>query len=429
MPTGGLPSRPPSYDKKVALVLQGGGALGSYQAGVYEVVASSDYVPDWVAGISIGAINAAIIAGNAPRDQVARLKSFWEEITSPTAWWPAGLDGPLAQAQRKASAGLALLCGQPGFFAPRAPSDWWSLASPTSYYDTSALKSTLERLVDFDRINDLKDTRLSVGAVNVRTGRLVYFDSATIAIHPEHVMASAALPPGFPSIEIDGERYWDGGLVSNTPLQYVLDYYPRRSRLCFQVDLFQAYGEPPTNLDEVAEREQEIRYSSRTRMGTEAFRERHDVRHAINELFNLLPEQLKSTSQAKRLYNLGCVTTMDIVQLIYRPFEPLGASKDYEFSRSTMLERWHHGARDALTTLQASPWMVPAPSDVGVRTFDVIHDLLLKSLADKGRSRFAGPSASDRASAGLTQSHLLRAPAAAEADPLEAGLGRGHLVR
>jgi NTE family protein len=406
MISGGLPPRPPSYDKKVALVLQGGGALGSYQAGVYEVIASSEYVPDWVAGISIGAINAAIIAGNAPPDRVAQLKRFWEEITRPTAWWPM-LEGLLAGAQRKASAGLALLCGQPGFFTPRTPSDWWSLVTPTSYYDTSALKSTLKRLVDFDRINSVKDMRLSVGAVNVRTGRLVYFDSETMAILPEHVMASAALPPGFPSIEIDGERYWDGGLVSNTPLQYVLDYYPRRSRLCFQVDLFQAYGEPPTNLDEVAEREKEIRYSSRTRVGTEAFRERHEVRHAINDLFELLPEELKSAPQARRLYSFGCVTTMDIVQLIYRPFAPLGASKDYEFSRSTMLERWRQGALDALTTLRASPWTAPVPPKVGVRTFDVIHDMLVQAITDKGCPRSTRPDATERASVDPMRSQLL----------------------
>ncbi len=413
MPDGAIPPRPSSYDKRVALVLQGGGALGSYQAGVYEAIASSDYVPDWVAGISIGAINAAIIAGNAPEHRVARLRSFWEGITSPTAWWPAGLDGPAAGVQRKASTAFALLFGQPGFFAPRAPAGWWPAAQTTSYYDTSALRSTLERLVDFDRINRIKDTRLSVGAVNVRTGRLVYFDSAEIVIRPEHVMASAALPPGFPSVEIDGERYWDGGLVSNTPLQYVLDYYPRYSRLCFQVDLFHAYGELPGNLDEVAEREQEIRYSSRTRVSTESFRQRHEVRHAINELFKLLPEELKRTPQGKRLYGFGCITTMDIVQLIYRPFEPLGAAKDYEFGRATMIERWQRGAADALTTLRASPWTAPTPSEVGVRTFDVIHDILV------------GRYPADRTHADLVRACLLQAPQAvrvlAQADGTKPG--------
>ena len=213
------PARPASYDKKVALVLQGGGALGSYQAGVYEALASSEYLPDWVAGISIGAINAAIIAGNAPENRVARLRSFWEEITAPTAWWPSGLNGPLAVCQQKASALSALMFGQPGFFAPCALQDWFLPEKPTSYYSTNALKGTLERLVDFDRINNPREMRFSVGAVNVRTGRFAYFDSEEITIRPEHVMASGALPPGFPPIEIDGEHCWDGGLVSNTPLQ------------------------------------------------------------------------------------------------------------------------------------------------------------------------------------------------------------------
>ena len=220
-----LPPRPPSYAKKVGLVLQGGGALGSYQAGVYEALASSEYLPDWVAGISIGAINAAIIAGNAPEKRVSQLRRFWEDITAPTAWWPAGLSGTLATWQRIAGGMTAMMFGQPGFFAPRALREWFSQNAPTSYYSTAALKETLERLVDFDRINNAKDMRISVGAVNVRTGRFAYFDSAKIAIRPEHVMASGSLPPGFPPIEIDGEYYWDGGLVSNTPLQYVLDFY------------------------------------------------------------------------------------------------------------------------------------------------------------------------------------------------------------
>jgi NTE family protein len=235
----------------------------------------------------------------------------------------------------------------------------------------------LERLVDFDRINNAKEMRFSVGTVNVRTGRFAYFDSEEISIRPEHVMASGALPPGFPPVEVDGEHYWDGGLVSNTPLQYVLDYYPRRSRLCFQVDLFQGYGQLPKNLDEVNEREKDIRYSSRTRVNTDSFRERHEVRHAINELHELLPKEIASTEQAKRLYALGCVTEMDIVQLIYRPFEPQGASKDYEFSRSTMNARWEQGMVDGAATLRAAPWIAPKPREVGVRVFDVMHEVLV----------------------------------------------------
>jgi NTE family protein len=305
------PARPASYDKKVGLVLQGGGALGSYQAGVYEALASSQYLPDWVAGISIGAINAAIIAGNAPEHRVQRLRSFWEEITAPTKLWPSAPDGPLAAWQHGASALAALMFGQPGFFTPRPPHDWFSFDPFVSYYKTSALKGTLERLVDFDRINDARDMRLSVGAVNVLTGHFAYFDSEKITIRPEHVMASGALPPGFPPIEIDGEQYWDGGLFSNTPLQYLVDYSPRRSRLIFQIDVFPAHGRLPTNLDEVNERDKDIRYSSRTRLTTDTLREKHDVRHAINELHKLLPPDLAKTEQAERLYEYGCVTEMD----------------------------------------------------------------------------------------------------------------------
>jgi NTE family protein len=360
------PVRPASYDKKIGLVLQGGGALGSYQAGVYEALASSEYLPDWVAGISIGAINAAIIAGNTPEDRLAGLRTFWEGITAHIG--PSlSLRGPLAAWEQRASALSSLLFGRSGFFAPR----WFSLGTPVSYYDTATLKRTLERLVDFERINNGGGTRLSVGAVNLRTGDFVYFDSAHITIRPEHIMASAALPPWCPPVEIDGEHYWDGGLFSNTPLGYVLDYSPRRSRLTFQVDVFPSRGRLPANLDEVAEREKDIRFSSRTRICSNNFRDRHDVRHAINELHKLLPPEIKGTDQAKRLYELGCVTEMDIVQLIYDPAEPHGASKHYDFSRPSMEQRWRRGMSDAHTVLAASPWLAPMPEELGVRVFDL----------------------------------------------------------
>jgi NTE family protein len=372
------PARPASYDKKIGLVLQGGGALGSYQAGVYEALATSEYLPDWVAGISIGAINAAIIAGNASNKRVDHLRAFWDEITAPTELWPTPPDGPMAAWRQNASALASILFGQPGFFAPRGPQDYFSSGKLVSFYDTGALRRTLERLVDFDRINDRRNTRLSVGAVNVRTGYFAYFDSERTKIRPEHVMASAALPPGFPAIEIDGELYWDGGLFSNTPLQYMVDYYPRRSRLVFQVDVFQAHGFVPSNLDQVNEREKDIRFSSRTRMVTEALRERHNVRHTINELHKLLPPEIAETPEAKRLYEHGCVTEMDIATLVYRPAKPQGAAKDFEFSRSTMLARWEDGLNDARETLAASPWLAPIAPDVGVRVFDVMHEKLRK---------------------------------------------------
>lgn len=389
MSTLAAPPRPASYDKKIALVLQGGGALGSYQAGVYEALSTSEYPPDWVAGISIGAVNAAIIAGNPPERRVARLRQFWEGITAPPAWWPAWLDDTPGAGwgdHRQAATAAALLFGQPGFFTPRLPIEWLFGPAPTSLYDTAALKGTLESLVDFDRIN-AREVRFSVGAVNVRTGDFAYFDNAEIAIRPEHVMASSALPPGFPAVEIDGEHYWDGGLVSNTPLQYVLNYVPRRSRLVFQVDLFPARGPLPATLIDAYEREKDIRYSSRTRVVTDTLRQVHDVRHNINALWDRLPEALRATPEAQFLYAFGCVTTMDIVGLIDRPREVQGHAKDYEFSRRTMEARWARGRADAETTLRASPWLAPMPPELGARTFDVLTAARKAATAGSACSR------------------------------------------
>ncbi|MCI4677771.1 DUF3734 domain-containing protein [Rhodoblastus acidophilus] len=366
---GASPSKPASYDKKVALVLQGGGALGSYQAGVYEALSATDYLPDWVAGISIGAINAAIIAGNAPEHRVARLRQFWTEVTRPV-FCPA-LPAPLGINENLAPA-KALMFGQNGFFTPRPPLSFW-LGEAPSFYDTSALRSTLERLVDFDRING-GETRLSVGSVNVATGNFAYFDSAEMSIGPEHVMASGALPPGFPAVAVGDDFYWDGGLVSNTPLRYVVEYYPRRSRLIFQVDLFPARGPVPENLAEVAEREKDIRFSSRTRAVTDLIRREHDLRHNINELWENLPPELRALPCAKTLYEFSCVTRMDIVNLIYRPAESQGPTKDFDFGREAMAARWRAGLDDACATLTKAPWMEPMDPQEGARTFDALRD-------------------------------------------------------
>lgn len=345
--------------------------LGSYQAGVYEALSTSEYPPDWVAGISNGTINASSIAGNAPDQRVERLRMFWAGITASHPLWPAmpmdAFGGGLGLNSLH-----ALIVGQPGFFAPRPPTDWLFGRGPISFYDTSALKATLKRLVDFDRIN-AREMRFSVGAVNVRTGNFAYFDSAVIQIRPEHVMASGTLPPWFPPVEIDGEHYWDGGLVSNTPLQYVLEYYPRNSRLAFQVDLFHASGELPLDLTMAHEREKDIRYSSRTRAGTDRLRLEHDLRHNINTLWEELPEALRATPAARHLAAFSCVTTMDLVELIYRPTATQGHSKDYEFSRATMQARWAQGLADARATLLASPWLAAMQAEVGARTFDVLR--------------------------------------------------------
>ncbi len=378
-----------NFDKQIALALQGGGALGSYQAGVFEALAEYDYQPDYVAGISIGAINCAIIAGNAPEHRTAKLREFWEEISSPSANWPDLPHDIWRDAMRRAAAMAALFFGQPGFFRPSVWRGWTPGTSATSYYDTSHLKSTLERLVDFDRIN-CRETRFCVNAVNVRTGNLTHFDNARQTIRPEHVMASGALPPGFPAIDIDGEFYWDGGLVSNTPLRQILETLPRRSTLTFQVDLFAARGSVPKNLDAVSEREKDIRYSSRTRMGVETFRYAHNLRRNISMLLAKLPDSLKDEPEVAFLKREACQTTMDIVELIYRPEATLGPSKDYEFSRTTMEGRWKQGLSDARAALASAPWLEPAPPEVAVRTFDVSS----KKAAQEASK--AGPSSSRR---------------------------------
>ncbi|MGC8468543.1 MAG: DUF3734 domain-containing protein [Acetobacteraceae bacterium] len=362
-----------SYRKSCALVLQGGGALGSYQAGVYEALAAGGYMPDWVAGISIGAINAALIAGNPQERRVSALRAFWDEITKPSAGWPRMDSDPWRLLRQRFGAANSLLFGQPGFFQPRPGLEWMLGESPISYYDTMALRHSLERLVDFDRINDHSGSghmRLSVGAVDIATGNFAYFDSAHQRILPEHVMASGALPPGFPPVEIEGAQYWDGGLVSNTPLQYVLDSVPRTDTLAFQVDVFPARGPVPKNLDEVAEREKDIRFSSRTRAGTDSFREKHQLRRMINAVLAKLPPELKTDPDVLALADKSCTTTMDVVHLIYHPEEPQGAYKDFEFSRPTMLERWAAGKADAEAALAAEPWLEDHGAHVGLRAFD-----------------------------------------------------------
>src|SRR5689334_21042642 len=283
----------------IAFVLQCGGALGSYQAGVYQALAEANLHPDWIAGISIGAINSALIAGNSPGKRVERLRDFWEAITTPPfgmpdlPWFP--LKGEFAHSvANQARSWGALLGGASDFFKPRVPPPYFQprgTLEAISYYDVAPLRATLERLVDFDLIN-ADAMRFSVGAVNVRTGNFVYFDNVTHQIGPEHVMASGSLPPGFPATEIEGEYYWDGGLVSNTPLQWVLDTSPRKDTLAFQLDLWSARGDFPRNLLESEARQKDIRFSSRTRMATDQFKKQQLLRRATAKLLAKMPKDL-----------------------------------------------------------------------------------------------------------------------------------------
>jgi len=363
-------------EEEAILVLQGGGALGAYQAGVFESLGKVYREPNWVAGISIGAINAALIAGNAAAHRVARLREFWEGVSSALPTPLIGAPTTAREALNETHASQVMLFGVPGFFKPRfppAPFQPPGTLEAISYYDTSPLAATLERLVDFDRIN-AGVVRLSVGAVNVRTGNFEYFDSAKQAIDARHIMASGALPPGFPPVEIDGEHYWDGGLVSNTPLQYVLDQPGRRRRVVFQVDLFAARGALPQNLGEVTEREKDIRFSSRTRLNTTNEMDRQVISQAAQRLIAKLPPEWRDDPDLRALSRVRCEAAVDVVHLIYRSKHYESQSKDYEFSRLSMQEHWDAGRADMAHTLHDPRWLQRDRSAHGVHVFDLTSD-------------------------------------------------------
>ena len=370
----------PSFER-IALLLQGGGALGAYQGGVYQALAEADLHPDWVAGISIGAINSALIAGNPPERRVERLREFWETVTRP----PLGALGVptlssvdikndmVRQMINQWRAMGALLWGAPDFFKPRVPPPIFVPASSPgalSFYDVSPLNALLDKLVDFDRINS-REMRFSVGATQVRTGNLIVFDSTSHRIDANHVMASGSLPPGFPATEIDGEHYWDGGIVSNTPLQWVLDGDPRKDTLAFQIDLWSARGELPRDMIEVDVRMKDIRYSSRTRMGTDQFRKAQALRRAAAKLLAEIRPEIRQTPEAELIASEADDKVYNIIQMIYCARSYEGASKDYEFSRRTMEEHWKAGYSDMQRTL-AYPEVLQRPtSPDGVFTFDL----------------------------------------------------------
>ncbi len=372
MPLRRTPSDTTPHQETV-LVLQGGGALGAYQAGVFEALSEVYREPSWLAGISIGAINSALIAGNPPATRVARLREFWTLVSSSFAVPGVAPNDTGRDFLNESSATQAMLFGVPGFFTPRVPPAPFQppgTLEAISYYDTAPLRRTLERLVDFDLLNS-GATRLSVGAVNVRTGNFEYFDTTKQTLDVRHIMASGALPPGFAPVEIDGEHYWDGGLVSNTPLQYVLDQPGTKRRVVFQVDLFSARGALPANLAEVSEREKDIRYSSRTRLNTSYELERHAMSQAARRLIAKLPAALRHDPDVHALTKLRCEAAVDIVHLIYRSKHYETQSKDYEFSRVSMQEHWDSGGADTAHTLHDKRWIDRPRNTTGVHVFDL----------------------------------------------------------
>ncbi|NIF56599.1 patatin-like phospholipase family protein [Burkholderia sp. Ax-1724] len=374
----------PNYET-VALMLQGGGALGAYQAGVFQGLYEAGIEPNWLAGISIGALNTAIIAGNPPEKRVERLLQFWETICQPAFGppVPAFVEHAFfnsSEAVRKAftaaQAMSAIVEGQRGFFVPRFPPLLPTVSGPpqmASYYDTTPLKATLESLCDFDRINS-GEIRVSVGAVNCGTGNFEYFDNTHTTLRPEHFMASGALPPGFAAVEIDGQYYWDGGLMSNTPLYEVMQSTPRRDTLAFQVDLWSAIGPVPDSLSDVQGRMKDIQYSSRTRLVTDMVQRSQRFRHVLREVLDRVPVEQRDDPWCKLAEDLSCSKRYNVIHLIYRHKEYEGHYKDFQFGLSTMREHWQSGLEDIRHSLEQPDWLEMPDNDAGFVTHDIHRD-------------------------------------------------------
>ena len=365
-------------EEKVVLVFQGGGALGAYQAGAYEALHEAGIRPDWLAGISIGAINSAIIAGSPVDQRVANLRSFWNTVSSGLSGSFYGNGDTMRRWFNEASAFMGTVAGVPGFFTPRAFSPWAIPGNPTaaiSIYDTAPLCETLKGVVDFDLINT-GDVRLSLGAVDVESGNFRYFDNTIGSLDFAHVAASGALPPSFAPIEIDGRHYWDGGIVSNTPLQKVLGQQLESDLCIFQVDLFSATGPMPKTMFDVEARQKEIRYSSRTRMNTDLFRRMHKVRMAAKQLMAKLPPELADDPDARILQEIGNDAAVTIVHLIYRQAAYESHSKDYEFSRLSVDEHWRSGYDDVIETLSSPEWKNRTRPKHGIEIFDLAEKRL-----------------------------------------------------
>lgn len=375
-----------------ALVLQGGGALGAYQAGVYEGLHEAEIDLTDLSGISIGALNIAIIAGNPREKRLERLREFWDTICQPYVGQPASPawekslfhNNDLARQLIGAfHAGSAMLLGQKGFFKPRFPPTIMTTTldpAKVGYYDTRPLKETLERLCDFDLINSSK-LHVSVGAVNVRTGNFAYFDNRRTHLRAEHFMASGALPPAFPPVEIDGEYYWDGGLVSNTPLAKILAESPERDTLVFQVDLWSARGAVPRNISEVSDRIQDIRYSSRTRMITDRMHADLKMQRMLRKMLDQVPaEEREKNPLYKKAARLACTKRSNIIHLIYRdkPYEQ--HFRDYQFGPATMQEHWCSGLHDIRKTLAHPEYMAMPDNESGFVTHDVHREEIEQTM-------------------------------------------------
>ena len=364
--------RPERCDR-VALVLQGGGALGAYQAGVYQALHEAGIEPDWICGVSIGAINSAIIAGNPPERRLERLHTFWDRITSRKIWHYTPDGDIFRKARNFTSSFMTTVLGQPGFFAPHNTNPWLSPAgarTATSYYDTAPLRESLLELVDFERINS-KKMRFAVGAVNVLSGNFIYFDNAHDEIVPEHIMASGALPPALPMVKVGTDHFWDGGIVSNTPLQHLLDQVDSLNSLVFQVDLFSARGVLPRDIHDVMARHKDIMYSSRTRYNTDMYRKTHNLRARLYKALSKIPDDQLSEEERQLRETNSRLPSIAILQLIYQQKAYEGHAKDHEFSGTSMREHWMSGHEDTKRTLMRRDWIKMPDNGMGI----VVHDV------------------------------------------------------
>ena len=360
---------------RIVLVLQGGGALGAYQAGVVEALQENGLCPDWVVGTSIGAINGALIAGNSHDTRIARLREFWYTIGHDDLYDMRNVPDDARRYNIWLSTVDAYLRGVPGFFTPRGINPFaFNLQVPpetASYYDTSQLVASLEKLVDFKRINRPGGVRLCVNAMQVTSGLLVNFDSARQKLCVEHIMASGALPPGFPPVRVDGELYWDGGLFSNTPLETVLDDSASVDSLCFMVDLWSAKGPEPTTLEEVRTRQKDVNFASRSKTHIDDYLRWHHTARTARALSNKLPPEYRSIPELRELVALASDTTMHVVRLVYGGRDWQMAAKDLNFSRGSIEWRWQQGYRDATRSILQAPWKNARGDAGGI----IVHEL------------------------------------------------------
>lgn len=342
--------------KRVVLVLQGGGALGAYQAGVYQALHEAGISPDWVIGTSIGAINAALIAGNAPEDRISRMQAFWkcvEQGPIVSAFGAVPWVGPQLASMATMAGGL------PAFFRPNPLAflgqNWPLGAERAAYYSTDALRGTLAKLIDFDLIN-AGPCRLTVGAANVRTAEMRYFDSRDMALDLRHVMASGALPPGFPAVRIEGELYWDGGILSNTPVEAVFDDYPRYSAVIFVVHIWNPSGPEPDTLPQVMHRMKDVQYSSRAHSHVARQKQLHRLRHIISELAARLPQEVRAQPEVEEMAGYGCLTRMHVVRLLAPGLAGETHLKDIDFSPAGIADRWKAGHQHTTEVVAQAPW-------------------------------------------------------------------------